>query len=405
MNDKIYIQQLENKYPDFLRNIIRGEPFAPFLLRGGKKKPETTDKLHTAIRFFQKHERSADTPGWMIDWKQWKTKKLGNQLWPEGISILTERDYLFLSNKEHEVFTFRSILDRLVTWNPLIRDWLAENPLLVFKQAAHWDEICATVDFFLHHEVSTFYIRSLPIPVHSKFVEQNKSIIHSLLSFLDPLRFPRDGRDFEDVVPLLRLPHLYPIRWLDSDLPLKYTAGLDILAIPYQTLLKTTWPIKEIWVLENETNLYLLPQRREALAIFAKGKALHNLKNIPFFASARIFYWGDLDEDGFEMLDQFRQHYPHTVSILMDEKTVLHHKSYIHTVPFRHNPGYDWFTAEEKAAYRFLWDVQGRLEQEKLEQLFVQQYIRDLGYRLVSATAVCAQSGCGRGAVSLQPNC
>jgi hypothetical protein len=379
MKDKIFIQQLENKYPDFLRSIIRGQTFAPLFLRGGKQKPETTDKLHTAIRFFQKHERSTDTPGWTISWKQWKTKKLGNQLWPEEISILTERDYLCLLNKENEVSTFRSILGRLLTWNPQIRDWLAENPLLVFKQAANWDGICATVDFFLHHEVSSFYIRSLPIPVHSKFVEQNTPIIHSLLSCFDPFRFPKDGRDFEEVVSLIQLPHLYPIRWLDSNLPLKYTGGLDILAIPYHTLLKRNWPIKEIWVVENETNLYLLPQRKEALAIFAKGKALHNLKNISFFTSARIFYWGDLDEDGFEMLDQFRRHYPHTMSILMDEKTVLHHKSYIHTVPFRHNRGYERFTAEETAAFRFLWNVQGRLEQEKLEQQFVQQYIRDLG--------------------------
>lgn len=379
MNDNIFIQQLEKKYPDLLRSIIRDEAFLPILLRGGKQKPETTEKLHAAVRFFKKHERSAEAPGWVIDWKQWKTKKLGNQLWPEEISVLTERDYLCLLNKEDEVFTFREILGRLLAWDPRIRDWLAENPILVFKQAANWDGICATVDFFLRHEVSAFYIRSLPIPVHSKFVEQNKPIIHSLLCHFDPLRFPKDGRDFEEVVSLIQLPHLYPIRWLDNDLPSKYTGDLEILAIPYHLLLKKSWPVKEIWVVENETNLYLLPQRQEALAIFARGKALHNLKNIPFFSSARIFYWGDLDEDGFQMLDQFRRHYPHTVSVLMDERTVLHHKSYIHSIPFRHNIGYDGFTAEETAAYRFLWNVQGRLEQEKLEQQFVQQYIRDLG--------------------------
>jgi len=381
MNDDIFIRQLENKYPDFLRSVIREEPFVSIRLRGGRQKPGSTEELYKITGVFQAREKKEDRPGWTIEWKTWNTKRLGNQVWPETITVLTEEDYLYLINKEAEVLTFRSILERLLKWKPLIRDWLAENPLLVLKQESNWKGICATVDFLLHHDASAYYIRTLPIPVHSKFVEQNKPVIQSLLAFLDPYRFPRDGRDLEDIVSLMQLPHLYPIRWLDGSLPSVYTAGLEILALPYQKLLKTYWPVKEIWVVENETNLYLLPSRVGALAIFARGKALNKLKNIPFFASARIFYWGDLDEDGFEMLDQFRSHYPNTQSILMDEKTVLHHQDYIHPVPFRRHRNFDNFTPGETAAYQHLWRAQGRVEQEKLEQQYVQQYIRNIDRR------------------------
>jgi len=378
MNEKLFIQQLDKKYLDFLRSIIREEPFQPIRLRGGKQKPHSTEDLYKITRAFRLRERTANMPGWTIEWKPWNTKRLGNQIWPEDISVVTEEDYLFLLNKEAEVFSFRSTVGEIVAWKPVIRDWLAENIFMVLRQPDSWKDIRVTVDFFLDHDVSAFYRRSLPIPVHSKFFEQNRQVIHSLLAYIDPQRFPKDGRDLEEVASLMQLPHLYPIRWLDEQLPFMYTAGLDILALPYQQLLKTYWPVEEIWVVENETNLYLLPQRKGALAIFAKGKALHNLKNISFFASARIFYWGDLDEDGFEMLDQFRQYYNHTRSILMDEKTVVHHKSYLHTMPFRHNQNLEWLTAEEKAAYRYLWTAQGRVEQEKLEQQYVQQYIRNI---------------------------
>jgi hypothetical protein len=379
MNDAFFIQQLENKYPDFLRSIIRGEPFVPIQLRGGKQKPATTDELHKSVKLFRQHERREEKPGWTIEWKPWNTKKFGRQIWPESIILFREEDYLLLLNRDVEVSTFRAILGRLLTWNPFVREWLAENPLSLLKHRNNWDSICTTIDYLLRYDVSAFYMRSLPIPVHSKFVEQNKTVLRSLLSHLDAQRFPKDKSDLEEVLSLVQLPQLYPLRWLDLSLSSTYTAGLDILAVPYRTLLKTPWAIKEIWVVENETNLYLLPDRANALAIFAMGKALHNLKNIPFFVSARIFYWGDLDEDGFEMLDQFRRYYPQTVSILMDEKTVLHHRPYIHSVPFRRTPNYAGFTAEEKSALRLLWDAQGRLEQEKLEQQFVQQYIRNLG--------------------------
>ncbi|HVU97201.1 MAG TPA: Wadjet anti-phage system protein JetD domain-containing protein [Puia sp.] len=377
MNDLIFIRQLENKYPDYLRSIIRGESFVPIRLRGEKQKPGTTEELHKFTGFFRAREKTAERPGWTIDWKPWNTKKFGNQIWPDNISVHTEEDYLHLLNKNAELHSYRSILEELLQWEPLVRDWLAENPLLVLKQKENWKGIRATVDFFLHHDLSAYYIRSIPIPVHTKFVEQNKPVIHSLLAFLDPQRFPKDGRDLEEVASLLQLPHLYPVRWLDPQLSSLYTVGLDILALPYQQLIKSRWSIKEIWVVENETNLYLLPPRTGALAIFAKGKALHNLKDIPFFASARIFYWGDLDEDGYEMLDSFRRYYNNTESILMDEKTVLYHQAFLHTIPFRHNRNFENFTPEENAAYRYLWSVQGRIEQEKLEQLFVQQYIKE----------------------------
>jgi hypothetical protein len=52
---------------------------------------------------------------------------------------------------------------------------------------------------------------------------------------------------------------------------------------------------------------------------------LHHLSNIPVFNQSWIFYWGALDEDGFQMQHHFRQHYPHTQSLLMDEDTVQEH--------------------------------------------------------------------------------
>jgi len=378
MNDPFFIKQLSSKYQDHLRRVILGIPYDPILLRGGKQKPESTTALHSAVESFQKYEKKADRPGWTIEWKAWKTRKLGNQLWPESVTVETEEDLLFLLDKQEELSRFRSLVDQLLSWNPAIRPWLAEVPLRVLEHGVAWPAIRLVIDFFLRHDVSAYYIRSLPIPVHSKFIEQNELIIYSLLSFLSPERFPKTARRLDEAAGLRQLPFLYPIRWLDKMLSQQYAAGLDILALPYLTLQKSNWIIPEVWIVENQTNLYLLPERKNALAVFVKGKALHNLQNMPFLRKAKIFYWGDLDEDGFEMLDSFRQYYPQTVSVLMDERTVVYHRQFIHPVPFRRNRTEMTLFPLEKAAYLLLWRHQGRIEQEKLEQLFVQQYIKQI---------------------------
>jgi hypothetical protein len=378
MNEDSFIRQLAPKYAGHLRRLILGQPYQPIVLRGGKQKPESTAALHSAIQFFQKQEKAPNRPGWFIEWKPWNTRRFGNQLWPETITVLTEEDLLYLLGKEQEIVRFRSRLDQLTSWKPSIRDWLIENPSRILAHDPDWPEICKVIDHFLQHDVSAFYIRSLPIPVHSKFIEQKRGIIYSLLSFLDPARFPKDGNDLETAAGLRILPHLYPMRWLDAELSRQYTAGLDTLALPYDALRQSNWKVPEIWVVENETNLYLLPPRKRALGIYARGHALHNLKNIPFFLDTKLFYWGDLDEDGFGMLYQFRKYYPQTISVLMDESTVLHHRQYLQKIPFRSNHPEHALSPEEKAAYLYLWKEQGRIEQEKLEQLFVQQYIKNI---------------------------
>jgi hypothetical protein len=68
------------------------------------------------------------------------------------------------------------------------------------------------------------------------------------------------------------------------------------------------WDIRRVILVENETNLYLLPAMPFTLAVFSSGKALHLLGEIGLFGALALYYWGDLDEEGFIMLN-----YDHTL--------------------------------------------------------------------------------------------
>jgi hypothetical protein len=369
-----YIGYLEKQYMPYLQTIIRGVPFQPIVLRGGKNKPATTPELHEAIRQFQQNEKTPQRKGWSITWQEWTSKKFGKQQWPSAISVTTEEDFLYLIRKESETRAFKDQLQQLLQWQPAIRDWLARKPQMVLELRPSWPGICAVVDYLLNNEVAGSYLRSIPVPVHTKFIEQHKKTIYSILVHLNPGRFPDKELPLEDALQIQKKPFFFIARWLDKAFSEQFTAGMDIFAVPPSYLQQQHWHPERILLVENETNLYLLPPVPRTLAICSFGKALHLLKSIPFFRHTQLYYWGDMDEAGFAMLQDIRQYFGHACSLFMDEDTLLHHRSEVETKTNRYK-GKDLplLHPHEKKAYEMLLQHNWWLEQEKLQQSFVQE--------------------------------
>lgn len=85
-------------------------------------------------------------------------------------------------------------------------------------------------------------------------------------------------------------------------------------------------------------------------------------------------YWGDLDEDGYLILDNMRGYYPHVECVLMDEATVAFHPSEMREGPFQGKRTDLRLHADEAAGYRLLIERGGRIEQEQLQQAYVQEW-------------------------------
>jgi hypothetical protein len=79
-----------------------------------------------------------------------------------------------------------------------------------------------------------------------------------------------------------------------------------------------------LWVLvtENRTTLLTLPQLPGCLALLGKGYAVGKLAEIERLREAQTYYWGDIDQHGFEILASIRRHFQQTISCLMDEATL-----------------------------------------------------------------------------------
>ena len=371
----IFQHQLSNAYNQYLGNYILGTPYNKVILRGGKQRPATTAALHEAVRYYQSFEKTADRKGWTIEWESWKSKKLGTQQWPASISIGSPVDLLYLTDKQLEFDEFTRTLSFILQQKPVLREWLAEKPERVLEFKEEWPGLFAVVDFLLANEVSDYYLRNIPVPVHTKFIETYKTIIWSILSFINPERFSIDGQSFEQAIGFIPKPYLFTLRWLDKSMAEAHTNGIAVMGLAVEDLRQLNWPPREIWVVENETALYMLPATAGGLAIWSRGKALTLLSDIPLFSSTALYYWGDLDEDGFAMLNDFRGLYPHVKSRFMDIACINVHLPYLDIQPrIYRTDKLDRLSREEHEAYDLLVQKNGRLEQEKLLQSYVNGY-------------------------------
>ena len=328
MSSHPFFNQLTKSYAEVLRNHIEGRDFVPIVLRGGKNKPATTVELHEAIRIFQQGEKNEQQPGWVIEWEEWSSKKLGYQSWPRAIRVPTLTDFLFLLKKEKEFTAFSEEVSALNRWRPAITSWLAQRPDYVLRFRGSWQRIAAVVDYFLkEHIPDKYYLRSVPVPVHTKFIELHEAVIVSLLQHLAPERFPQEQKRLEQLAALKPKPVLFTLRWLDQLYGKSKGFSMELLALSPETLRDMNWDLQELWLVENETALYMLPERKQALAIYTRGKAIELLAAIPFFERTRMYYWGDMDEDGYYMLSQCRRMYPQCISRFMSVAHILDHEA------------------------------------------------------------------------------
>jgi hypothetical protein len=372
MTESVYIAQLENRYRPYLRDIIAGNPFTPIVLRGGKKIPDTTPELHQKVELFQKYEKGIHGQGWRIEWETRTSKRIGVQQWPAVITVDTEEDYLYLTGKLALTQQFKQELAQLTAWRPDSRDFLFHRPEWVLDLKEAWPGIRTVVDYLLQHDVRDHYLRSLPVPVHTKFIEQYKTPILAWLKYADPGRFPPEAGDLEKALGLQRKPYLWTMRWLDPAMADNCSAGKEISGVTTEDLAAATWNVKQIVLTENETNLYLLPGMKGSFGLFSSGKALALLTDIGLFGTAEIYYWGDLDEAGFAMLNSIRTLYSHVKSLFMDIETVTFHEKEILPQPAPYKPKHlPLLFPSEQAAYLKMAAVNGRIEQEKLQQDYI----------------------------------
>ena len=114
----------------------------------------------------------------------------------------------------------------------------------------------------------------------------------------------------------------FRMRALDVRLAL---GGLTEVSVSAAQLDRCTHRPDVVIVCENLVNVLAMPSIEGAFAIHGSGYAVKDFREVSWFASTPILYWGDLDNNGFAILNQFRCYFDHVNSVMMDEATLDRH--------------------------------------------------------------------------------
>ena len=382
-------KQAAGWYKPFLVAWLQEETL-PLEIRFGKVKTggilDDFTTLDAEIKNLRRESKEELGFGYTIEFKETATRKAGRQWLPARIFFETPEDYLRFLRKEKEFRAFTQSVGVIRREMPELEAWLRAHPLKVVENAGQWEALLRVCGYFQANPAPRLYIRELPVKVHTKFIEENTSVLTSLLDFLLPGHLQPDEKDFRRRFNLRYDEPLLRLRVLDGELARTHFSGLDDLSIPLSQFNALRMDCERVFILENKTNFsnianfLTLPQLGKSVAVFGEGFKLRLLGEAAWLRDQHIYYWGDIDAHGFEILSLLRGSFPQTRSFLMDAETFRTFRQYAVKGSDFYRSTLPHLTPEETHLFYHLLRLEdhNRLEQERIPQNFVLQRIKEL---------------------------
>lgn len=200
-----------------------------------------------------------------------------------------------------------------------------------------WEMALLALDWLLQNPGQQVYVRQLPIRgIDSKWLEKHRGAIEPLYA----AAAGRPGFGF------LRAPHQFRVRFLDAGLTLGGARDVSLSAGELDRLQR----LPELaFICENLVSVLAFPEVAGALAIHGGGYAVGLLSDVAWLGRLPVAYWGDLDSNGFAILNQLRHHHPHVRSMMMDAVTLERHRELCVREESPNRGTLDRLTLEEQA--------------------------------------------------------
>lgn len=367
-----------------LQSYISGVPFFPRTIeRIGKVKStgitSNLELLREQISRLHLHSKSNTGLGYEVRTVNQTFRRAGSQEVPDNIMFESMDDYLSFVQKKKEWKYFQQHYELLVVTFASLKDWAYQHCLSLTNPDIQWADILKVCHYFVAHPRPNLYLRQLPIAVHTKFIEQNTALIQSLLDFLIPGHIRRTGQQrFAERFYLRYDEPLIRVRILDMSMLV--AGSLSDISIPLSDFQKIDLPVNRIVITENKMNFLTLPSVLGGIAIWSGGGFnVSYLREIGWMNGVQIYYWGDIDEHGFQILHQIRSYYAGVESLMMDRETFEMFKQFAVDGGRSRAERLDLLTEEEEEMYRELKTMEGenRLEQEKIPQEYVERVFRE----------------------------
>lgn len=189
--------------------------------------------------------------------------------------------------------------------------------------------ILSLSDYLSGEPVTGCYIKEWQVPgIDTKFYDHHFLFLRSLVNVLyrDKHGFVelQDRDAFFSYFKLIRNYPSVSVGFLD---PRMYFNGIDRVQVRVDKLNQLMVRPSVVFVFENENNGDIVldrifPAACNCAVFYGMGKSVSSLKDVSWLQNCKIYYSGDFDYRGYEMLSDLRKIFPQTVSILMDPATL-----------------------------------------------------------------------------------
>jgi len=331
---------------------------------------------------------SESAGSYRIVWRSVNHRILGTNEIPAEIWIDSLDDALRLIGRRKAADRFRDLVEETRHSEPQLMAWLAKRPLRALDLADLWTQLLALVAWLRQHPRPALYLRQIDLPgIHTKLIEGHRGVLAELLDLILPAesidRSCNGIGGFNQRYGFLDKPARVRFRILDPDIRLlPAPAAAQDITLTHADFAGVQLPLSKVFITENEINFLAFPAVPQALVIFGAGYGFEALAAAAWLQRERIYYWGDIDTHGFAILNQLRGVLPQTLSFLMDQPTLLHHRPLWGVEAEPQTAELQHLTAAENMLYRQLvsnhWSVRLRLEQERIGFGFLHSALQQL---------------------------
>lgn len=313
---------------ELLRDVVTGN--ARFPLRLTLKSPSSSDitDCFEAVRAWA--AELATTNSVRLEWQEVRHRIQGAQKFPASVWVDTMDDALIWLGKRREWDRFSAQVSATRQTHPVLLPWLEKRPLQALELSAQWPRLLAVVAWLVAHPRPGLYVRQVDLPgVHSKFIEEYRSVLTELLDLALPVDAVDNNKtgisQFAARYGFLEKPMRIRFRALDPAIqPVPGPICADV-TLDADSFSRLELNVRRVFITENETNFLAFPQIHNAIVIFGAGYGWDALARSHWLKNCAIHYWGDIDTHGFGILDQLRGYFGHVDSFLMDRETLDAH--------------------------------------------------------------------------------
>ena len=330
-------KQAQKAFPLFMDDMIAGlngalatsSSFFPLVVRADfSKETENAETKSKLLADLYDNSKNVCGRGYSLQIEVVNTRSKGRRKVLKRILFENKEDYLsFLSGKDEcEGFTdaLVTLLEEGLFSKDQLKNWAWDHlrELCECHKENFWLNACTVAKWLKNNPNSGLFIREIPLDLDKTFIEENKALIHSLVT-LNPIKI-----SFEADHGLLGRQSSLRFKAAGKDLELNLCKlALSEVTLSIQDFCRLNQSelfdkIKNVFIIENEMVYLTFPETEKSLCIFCRGYTANILKLCEWLSEKEIFYFGDIEVYSFDILSSLRSYFTNIQSFCMDEQTL-----------------------------------------------------------------------------------